>query len=80
VRAIEAAKSTVSPEEITEHLIAAAQHLAFVMQRLIDERKKSQLDRNSTSPKPEFNASQPEAGQLFNGKSSFDEGSEDPAF
>jgi len=41
--AIEAAKSTVSPEEATEHLIAAAQHLAFVMQRLIDERKKSQV-------------------------------------
>ena len=41
VRAIEAAKSTVSPEEATEHLIAAANHLAFMMQRLIDERKKS---------------------------------------
>ena len=41
VRAIEAAKSTVSREEATEHLIAAAQQLAFVMQRLIDERKKS---------------------------------------
>ena len=40
-RSVEAAKATASPEELTRHLISAAQHLVFLMERIIEERKSS---------------------------------------
>ena len=40
-RSVEAAKATASPEELTKHLISAAQHLVFLMERIIEERKSS---------------------------------------